>query len=645
MKRDDEDRFRVRPGPPRARSGASVRFVSRLKRAAERAGPGAFTHRSPTHAKKAARFGRGHAAARLLARGVDPRARRVVIKARLVNLRRAGVGSIARHLRYIERGGVGPNGEAGRAYTADTDAADLESFKTASRDDRHQFRFIVSPEDAAELGDLRQYTRHLMSQMSRDLGTPLTWVAVDHWDTDDPHTHVVVRGVDADGRDVIIARDYLAHGMRARASELATEWLGPRTEREIRASLDREVTQERWTSLDRQLRRCRAVEGAVHLDALAPADRLRLVGRLQHLARMDLAHVDEHGRWTLRDAHEPTLRTLGERGDILRSMHRALHGSARDLVIHDGAAPSQEISGRIASRGMIDEMGERAYVVIDAVDGRAHYVPLPARVDPGDLPINGIAELGTPTQPLADRNIAARARDGLYRPSQHRASLGSQADADEMVKRHVRRLEALRRADIVERIDADTWRVPSDFMQRARAYELQHNDGLVVTVRSALSIGQQQRAIGATWLDRELLKPTPTAAPLGFGAEVRQALQQRAEFLIEQGLAQRRGQRIMFARDLLKTLHARELSQVTSRLARQLQRAVHVPVEGERVAGIYRRSLMLSSGRFALLDSGASFALVPWRPVMEGHLGQALTGVVRRGSVSWDLQRAPSRGR
>ena len=128
-------------------------------------------------------------------------------------------------------------------------------FEARVEPDRHEFRFIVSPEDAAEIGDLGGYTRELMGRMEADLGTRLDWVAVDHWDTDNPHTHVVLRGVDATGENLVIARDYIAHGMRGRASELATDLLGPQTEREMRERMTREVDQDRWTGLDRQLAR------------------------------------------------------------------------------------------------------------------------------------------------------------------------------------------------------------------------------------------------------------------------------------------------------------------------------------------------------------------------------------------------------
>ncbi len=150
--------------------------------------------------------------------------RRATVKVRLVYLQQASGRSTVAHLRYIEREGVGRDGEPGHAYGPTTDEADTAAFEERGRGDRHQFRFIVSPEDAEQLEDLRTYTRHLMQRMEADLGTRLDWVAVDHWNTDNPHTHVVLRGKDDTGKDLIISQQYITRGMRERAMELATEW-------------------------------------------------------------------------------------------------------------------------------------------------------------------------------------------------------------------------------------------------------------------------------------------------------------------------------------------------------------------------------------------------------------------------------------
>jgi len=211
--RQKDDHIEPKLGRSRAKGKSPEKFISRVLRAASKAGPVSRTGLSAKRGTGAAR-GRGQIVARLVGDRLSARSRRVAVKARLVNLKRAAKGSAIAHLKYIERDSVTPDGERGRAYDRSEDLADVGEFEKRGAKDRHQFRFIVSPEDAAEFGDLKSYTRDLMAQMERDLGTRLDWVAVDHWDTEHPHTHIVVRGVADDGKDLIIARDYISHGMR-----------------------------------------------------------------------------------------------------------------------------------------------------------------------------------------------------------------------------------------------------------------------------------------------------------------------------------------------------------------------------------------------------------------------------------------------
>ena len=100
------------------------------------------------------------------------------------------------------------------------------------------------------MADLRAFARELMADAERDLGTKLDWIAVDHWNTDNPHIHVLVRGRADDGQDLVISRDYISRGFRARAEERVTLELGPRSEQEIQSALKKEVEGERWTGLD-----------------------------------------------------------------------------------------------------------------------------------------------------------------------------------------------------------------------------------------------------------------------------------------------------------------------------------------------------------------------------------------------------------
>jgi len=263
-------------------------------------------------------LGRGHVAARFTGQSLTHYSRRATVKVRLVYLQQASGRSTIQHLRYIEREGVDRQGGPGHAYGPLTDEADTAAFEERGRGDRHQFRFIVSPENADQLEDLRTYARHLMNRMEADLGTRLDWVAVDHWNTDNPHTHVVLRGKDDTGKDLIISQDYITRGMRERAAELATEWLGPRTELEIQRTLAREVDQERWTSLDKTLQR-EAVDGLIRIERFneprLQRQRLLLIGRLQRLQKMGLASETQPGTWAVHVQAEPTLRAMGERGE------------------------------------------------------------------------------------------------------------------------------------------------------------------------------------------------------------------------------------------------------------------------------------------------------------------------------------------
>ncbi|OIQ95022.1 hypothetical protein GALL_229460 [mine drainage metagenome] len=648
MSRHDEDRFRVRPGAPKDRQ---QKFVSQVLKEVSKAG-GKSVRKSG--ARPGARLGRGHVAARFMDRSLSPHARRVTIKTRLMNLKQAGPRSTTTHLRYIEREGVGRDGEPGQAYGPVTDNADLEAFEERGRNDRHQFRFIVSPEDAEQFDELRSYTRHLMRRMEADLGTNLDWVAVDHWNTDNPHTHVVLRGKDDTGKDLIIARDYIAHGMRERAAGLATEWLGPRTELEIQQGLQREVDQERWTSLDRTLQR-EAQGGLIHMNQ--PADdpsrrqqRVLLVGRLQRLQRMGLAHESSPAVWAVHAEAEQVLRAMGERGDIVRTMQRAMVGAQRGLAIFEPGENARPVTGRVAAKGMADELQDRGYLVVDGIDGKAHYVMLPPRSELEQYPTAAVVEVkGAADVRAADRNIAALAVDGVYRTDHHLAVAQGQATPDrdprEVVVAHIRRLEALRRAGIVERVAEDVWRVPDDLAERGRQYDAQRlGGGVVVELKSHLPIERQARVIGATWLDQQLIGGSESLSNTGFGNEVRQALKQRSDFLIEQGLAERRGQRVILARNLLATLRNRDIDAAAKTIASETGLAHRAVADGERVSGIYRRSVQLASGRFAMLDDGMGFSLVPWKPVIEQRLGQTMAAVVRSNGATWEFgrQRGPS---
>ena len=587
--------------------------------------------------------------------------RRVIVKARIVRLR-SGSQAADAHVRYLQRDGTTRDGERGRLYGPETDDVDGKGFIDRGREDRHQFRFIVAPEDGEQLADLRSFTRDLMRQVERDLGTQLDWIAVDHFNTGHPHSHVIVRGRDERGKDLIIAQDYITDGLRLRAQQLVTLELGPETDLELRSKLEKETTTERFTRIDRAMLG-EANDGVLDLrpeagQVKAEFDRTLRIGRLQFLGRYGLANETEPGIWAFSDRLELTLRELGERGDIIKAINRALsaRGQERDpasYVLNAETAPAAVV-GRVIDKRLADELGDRLSLVIDGLDGRVHHVMLPEVASEEHANLGAIVEVGRPlSQRPADRTIAELARGtGEYRPSVHRDLIQAQArpvpggDYDAYVGAHVRRLEALRRAGIVERLDADRWRIPEDFEVRAAEYDASRGTGFRVRVLSAFDLERQVTSDGATWLDRHIVNPnrSPVAGG-GFGGEVLDALERRKNELIRRGQGWRTSAGDFRARaNLLDTLRDQEVERVGRQLASERGLAFNSIAEGDTVRGKLLGSAQLASGRFAMIDDGLGFSLVPWRPVIEQQVGREVMGVMRGGDVSWELGRGRARG-
>ena len=576
MKSRDDD-LHVRPGRiGHGRSTQPKSFVGEVMQAARKAGHTGRRFGQRRFTGSGSRFGRGRAAS--LAQSLRSPVRRVAIKARVV--RHIGVkfrsAPLARHIGYLEREGVTRDGARGHMFDARSEATDVKAFSERCEGDRHHFRFTVSPEDAGEMEDLRTFTRELMVDAEHDLGTRLDWVAVDHWNTDNPHVHVLVRGRADDGQDLVISRDYMSRGFRGRAEERVSLELGPRTEREISAALQKEVEAERWTGLDRALRGIADEAGGIvdlRPAATGPDPELRrlLVGRAMKLERLGLAEQIGPGCWTFKPGAEQTLRDLSIRGDIIKTMHRAMATGDRTpdvtgFAIH-GEDAVEPVLGKLVERGLHDELQGSAYAIVDGTDGRTHHLRF-ANIDmTGDAHPGAIVEL--------------------------------RAWEDTKGKRR-----------------------------------------LSLATRSDLSLETQMTAPGATWLDRQLVAHDPAPTAGGFGAEIRDAMTRRTNHLVGEGLAHRHGDRMVFVRSLIETLRQRELDATVKRLGAETGLA-HAPSrEGDYVTGIYRQRVTLASGRFAMIDDGLGFQLVPWRPALEQKLGQHVSGtMLPGGGVEWSFGR------
>lgn len=534
------------------------RYVNRVMHAAHKVGH-LTKSGSPFSGSRSAR---GAAFGTLASAGfVAGGRRRVVIKARIAKLKPGDLGSVRAHMRYIQRDGVTLEGKPGRLYDASSDEADGAGFLKQADGDRHQFRFIVSAEDATEMADLKPFIRDLMRKIEEDLGTRLDWVAVDHFNTSHPHTHIVVRGKDDRGEDLIIARDYMSHGIRERARELVTLELGPEIEGDFARKLDQEIEADRFTRLDRALLR-EVHEGFLVVSALPPSDpetHAAYMGRLRKLEKLGLAMERRTGVWEVSEEAESKLRQLGRREDIIKTMHRVIREAGIDrpaggFAVFDAGGPGSRIVGRVAGLGLSDELNDKHYLVIDGTDGRVHHADV-GRIPPELVPEKGMIVSVEGTESEAGQEKRTRVRILSYLP-----------------------LEQL--------IDAN----------------------------------------GATWLDKQIVSVRREAArPDYFGAEVEVAMTCRRQWLISQNLGASSEKGVFQpVPNLLNKLRDREIYQTGLLLSRRLGLAFRELADGEPVSGIYRQSINLVSGKFAIIEKSREFSLVPWQVSIEPMKGKPL---------------------
>ena len=303
---------------------------------------------------------------------------------RLTYAANKGDGQWRAHGRYIARESANSDqekdmgfGHAGAMPIADT----LDRWQ--NENDERLFKLILSPEFGDQM-DMKEQTYSFMKKLEHDLGVPLEWVAIDHYNTDHPHVHIALRGRDGSGQALKIDPTYIRTTLRQRAQESATEQLGIRTEHQIQEALDKQVTQQRYTDLDRMiLKKSIQRSDGFHIDFNdhIPENedirktRIKQIRRLAHLEKLGLAERTENMAWKIDLGFETALRNLQMSNDRLKTMYRnrqMLSDPRLSMQVSD-MHKIERIAGRLIATGL-DEFKDQPYLLIEGVDGKVHYL-------------------------------------------------------------------------------------------------------------------------------------------------------------------------------------------------------------------------------------------------------------------------------
>ena len=607
--------------------GRSKSFLNRVRAAASKAGPG----------RGSARRGKAQGG------GGKTHARRVIVKARFIRASASSAAALKAHLDYLRRDGATSPENRGRLFNARSDEIDASRFVKDASEDRHHFRLIVSPEDGAELADMKAFTRELVSEMETALGTKLDWASVVHVNTEHPHAHIVIRGRRDNGSDLVMPRRYISHGIRESAEALATRELGPETQYERDLKLARKTDAARLTAIDRGLKKLAHADNTLPLSDGPARFRAVNLARLRKLQTLGLAEDQGRGGWRLADGFIGTLRELGERGDIIKTLNRSLAARPGRRIDPDaglGHGGATGITGAVVRTGLGGEAHDRPFVVLDTLDGRL--VQIGVEADHGLRPGMIVRARPPDASPRpSDRTIAdiAARHGGVYSAALHQSADPKAGAA--FIQAHLRRLERLRRAGLVDRQADGSWRIPADHLTQVERWQAKRAHGRAgeIDVLSWAGLSAQVDAPGPTWLDSTVLSSDLRG---GFGDEVTAALEQRRAALVARGLLKPGEKRLSdTARTALEALGLDKAGREAE--ARYGKPYVAAPKTG-RVEGVYRGTLETASGRFAVIDRGRDVMLTTWRPVMERARGQAISGIARAGRISWTFGRGRGRG-
>lgn len=616
------------------RSNDSVPSLRKVQLSRGKRGCSNARHRGPIRGVSAPATKSGHV---LLSR-------RVVVKARVVKMNRYGVGAAKLHLRYLDREGTGKEQEKERFYDQDNDGLSREKLDAIKRGEPHQFRFVVSPEDAERL-DLTKYTRALMQQVENDLGRRLEWKAINHYNTDNPHSHIVVHGLDKKGEAVYIDREYISNGIRNRASDIATRELGQRLEHEIKQSIQRDIKERALTRIDHQLLR-EADGNQVVLPAYgdSPSARLQrttMLGRLTELQNMGLAEKRGHDVWQLNDNLKKELQGLQQHTEITQRF--SLAENRLDYPAHEhriySVQPQPSWTGVVIDKGIRDELSDAGYVMVGDQHGRLNYIEVGSLSAYEDIPVNATVSVQHDSGSwvkASDRHLAQFAQQHVGQFDTHTfedwaVSEGkvSHEKLSGFVQAHQQRLQTLVRHGLVQKTQTG-WKIPDDLL--ARLEQKSQAPKTLIIKQHHLTLQEQVTYRGRTYLDDHYHALAASTAHNGVSKKFSDTVRRRAQWLQKQGLEV--GTQV--SRNQLDELERRTLATgITKKTGLNFKSLA----QGESMQGQHLATLTTkSTRRYAVIANEKAFAMVPWKTQQSLEKGQHMAIGINAQGRAWAKQ-------
>jgi len=251
------------------------------------------------------------------------------------------------------------------------------------------------------------------------------------------------------------------------------------------------------------------------------------------------------------------------------------------------AITAQPITGRVIKTGILDDVNDRSYMVLDTLEGQALFVETGAQVN-----IEGIKA-----------EMIVQAGPQSYSPKQ---------------------------SDF-----------PQDYLKRAVSYERKRgfNNPVKLNIVSRVPLKDLTNAIGKTWLDEELKSGSVSEHLSGFGDEVYITKVKRRRFLVSQNLI---GNKQQVTSQTLKSLEQLDLKNAAKSLICKYDKPYKPATANGKLSGIYREAIQRPSGKYAVIEQSREFTLVPWRETLQRNLGKSVTAVIKGQSISWVLTKGRS---